>query len=78
MLSYQHAYHAGNAADLHKHVALAALLALLTAKPRGISYLESHAGRGIYDLAGPEAQKTGEAAKGIALLPEGEGPYWDA
>jgi 23S rRNA (adenine2030-N6)-methyltransferase len=78
MLSYQHAYHAGSPADLHKHMALAALLALMTAKPRGISYLESHAGRGVYDLAAPEALKTGEAARGIALLAEGQGPYWDA
>jgi 23S rRNA (adenine2030-N6)-methyltransferase len=78
MLSYQHAYHAGNAADLHKHVALATLLALLTSKPRGISYLESHAGRGVYDLAAAEARKTGEAARGIAVLPEGKGPFWDA
>ncbi|MGF1501450.1 MAG: 23S rRNA (adenine(2030)-N(6))-methyltransferase RlmJ [Paracoccaceae bacterium] len=67
MLSYQHAYHAGNAADLHKHGALAALLALLTRKPRGVSYLESHAGRALYDLESVEARKTGEAAFGIAL-----------
>ena len=78
MLSYQHAYHAGNAADLHKHVALAALLALLTSKPRGISYLESHAGRALYDLAGAEARKTGEAEAGIGRLAGGEGPYWEA
>ncbi len=65
MLSYQHAYHAGNVADLHKHAALAALLERLTQKPRPVSYLESHAGRGLYDLAGPEATKTGEAAVGI-------------
>ncbi|MEM9737044.1 MAG: 23S rRNA (adenine(2030)-N(6))-methyltransferase RlmJ [Pseudomonadota bacterium] len=72
MLSYQHAYHAGNAADLHKHIALAETLVALTAKPRGISYLESHAGRGLYDLTGAEAQKTGEAAGGIArITPEG-------
>lgn len=68
MLSYQHGYHAGNAADVHKHTALAALLELLTHKPRGISYLESHAGRGLYDLGAPEAQKTGEAARGIGLV----------
>jgi len=78
MLSYQHAYHAGGPADLHKHVALATLLALLTAKPRAISYLESHAGRGVYDLAGPEARRTGEAAGGIGRLAEGQGPFWDA
>jgi 23S rRNA (adenine2030-N6)-methyltransferase len=78
MLSYQHAYHAGNAADLHKHVGLATLLSLLTAKRRGISYLESHAGRGLYDLGAPEALKTGEAARGIAVLAPGQGPYWEA
>ena len=65
MLSYQHAYHAGNAADLHKHAALAALLVRLTAKDRGVTYLETHAGRALYDLAAPEAVKTGEAAAGI-------------
>jgi 23S rRNA (adenine2030-N6)-methyltransferase len=68
LLSYQHAYHAGGPADLHKHIVLAELLARLTAKPRGISYVETHAGRGLYDLAAPEAMKTGEAAQGIARL----------
>jgi 23S rRNA (adenine2030-N6)-methyltransferase len=68
MLSYQHAYHAGGAADLHKHACLAVLLDLLARKPRGISYLESHAGRALYDLAGAEAAKTGEAAEGIGRL----------
>lgn len=75
MLSYQHAYHAGNPADLHKHAILAGLLAALTRKPRGITYMESHAGRGLYDLSGPEAQKTGEAAQGIAKATLPEGPY---
>lgn len=72
MLSYQHAYHAGNGADLHKHGILAALLALLAEKPRGLSYLESHAGRGLYDLGSAEALRTGEAARGIRrIVPEG-------
>lgn len=74
MLSYQHAYHAGNAADLHKHAVLAALLQRLTAKSRGISYLESHAGRGLYDLSAAEARKTGEADLGIARI-EPKGAY---
>jgi 23S rRNA (adenine2030-N6)-methyltransferase len=82
MLSYQHAYHAGSPADLHKHVALATLLTLLTRKARPISYLESHAGRAIYDLASPEAMKTGEAARGIGKLPDtalaSEGAFWTA
>lgn len=71
MLSYQHAYHAGGPADLHKHIALAELLVRLTAKDRGISCVETHAGRGLYDLAGPETLKTGEAGAGIlALAPD--------
>ncbi|MEO1918504.1 MAG: 23S rRNA (adenine(2030)-N(6))-methyltransferase RlmJ, partial [Paracoccaceae bacterium] len=61
MLSYQHAYHAGGPADLHKHIALAEMLTLLTRKPRGITYIETHAGRGLYDLASAETAKTGEA-----------------
>ena len=76
MLSYQHAYHAGGPADLHKHIVLAELLARLTAKPRGITYAETHAGRGLYDLAAPEAAKTGEAAAGIArLAPDPATPF---
>jgi 23S rRNA (adenine2030-N6)-methyltransferase len=67
MLSYQHGYHAGNMADVHKHALLAWMLAYLTQKDKPLSYLETHAGRGLYDLAGDQAQKTGEAAKGIAI-----------
>jgi 23S rRNA (adenine2030-N6)-methyltransferase len=76
VLSYQHGYHAGGPADLHKHIVLAELLARLTAKPRGITYLETHAGRGLYDLAAPEALKTCEAAQGIArLAPDPATPF---
>lgn len=77
MLSYQHAYHAGNLADLHKHSVLAELLARLTAKPRGLTYLDTHAGRGLYDLAAPEALKTGEAAQGIGRVaaPDPASPF---
>lgn len=78
MLSYQHAYHAGNRADLMKHDALARLLAVLTAKPRPITYMETHAGRGLYDLTSPEAQKTGEAAAGILKADPPPGPYAEA
>ncbi|WBU60746.1 23S rRNA (adenine(2030)-N(6))-methyltransferase RlmJ [Paracoccus albus] len=65
MLSYQHIYHAGNAADLHKHALLAWVMDYLTAKDKPLSYLETHAGRGLYDLSSDEARKTGEAAAGI-------------
>jgi len=68
MLSYQHLYHAGNAADVHKHALLAWMLSYLTAKDKPLTYLETHAGRGLYDLSAPEARKTGEAAQGIARL----------
>ena len=68
MLSYQHLYHAGNLADVHKHALLAWMLAYMTAKPKPVSYFETHAGRGLYDLSSPEALKTGEAEAGIARL----------
>lgn len=68
MLSYQHIYHAGNMADLHKHALLAAMLDYLTAKEKPLSYIETHAGRGLYDLTAPEALKTGEAAEGVLRL----------
>ncbi|OWU86249.1 protein involved in catabolism of external DNA [Oceanicola sp. 22II-s10i] len=68
MLSYQHAYHAGNLADVHKHALLAQALDYLVQKPKPLSYIETHAGRALYDLSGTEAQKTGEAAQGIAKV----------
>ncbi|MEM1072932.1 MAG: 23S rRNA (adenine(2030)-N(6))-methyltransferase RlmJ [Pseudomonadota bacterium] len=78
MLSYQHAYHAGNLADVHKHAALAWCLAYMAKKNKPISYLETHGGRGLYDLGNPQAKKTGEAEKGIgralSALPK-EHPY---
>jgi 23S rRNA (adenine2030-N6)-methyltransferase len=68
MLSYQHLYHAGNPADIHKHAALAWMLDYLLRKDKPLSYLETHAGRGLYDLEAAEARKTGEAAAGAPLL----------
>jgi 23S rRNA (adenine2030-N6)-methyltransferase len=65
MLSYQHSYHAGNLADVHKHALLAWTLAYLTRKDKPVSYIETHAGRALYDLNDDAALKTGEAAKGI-------------
>lgn len=65
MLSYQHIYHAGNFADVHKHSALCLVLDYLTQKAKPMAYLETHAGRGLYDLQCSEAQKTNEAKGGI-------------
>jgi 23S rRNA (adenine2030-N6)-methyltransferase len=63
-LKYRHEYHAGNFADVHKHVTLLALLAALGRKDKGFLYLETHAGRGAYHLSGP----SGESASGIGRL----------
>lgn len=72
MLSYQHIYHAGNLADVQKHALLAWMLSYLTRKDKPVSYIETHAGRGLYHLDAPEAVKTGEAAAGIdRVLGEG-------
>lgn len=67
MLSYQHGYHAGNMGDVHKHALVAWMLDYLTRKDKPLSYIETHAGRGLYRLDAVEALKTGEAARGIAL-----------
>lgn len=71
MLSYQHIYHAGNLADVQKHALLAFALDYMTRKDKPLTYIETHAGRGVYDLTAPEAAKTGEAAAGISLLEQG-------
>lgn len=68
MLSYQHGYHAGNFADVIKHAIQTRLLDYLTKKEKPLFYLETHAGRGLYDLRDKQALKTGEAQHGIELL----------
>ena len=60
-MKYRHAYHAGNFADVHKHVTLLALLAALQRKDKGFLYLDTHAGRGAYDVSTPGA----ESAAGV-------------
>jgi 23S rRNA (adenine2030-N6)-methyltransferase len=60
-MKYRHSFHAGNFADVHKHVTLLALLAALKRKEKGFLYFDTHAGRGGYDLSGGSA----EAAAGI-------------
>src|ERR1700733_2323845 len=67
-VNYRHAYHAGNFADVVKHMALVALLTHLKKKDKAFRVIDTHAGRGLYDLSGDEAARTGEAAQGIARL----------
>ena len=68
MLSYQHGFHAGNFADVHKHTILALMLEALNLKDKPWSYLETHGGCALYDLADDKAQKTGEYLAGIGKL----------
>ncbi len=69
-MNYRHGFHAGNFADVLKHVALVELLRLLTAKDRKLFVLDTHAGAGGYDLAATSALRTREAEAGIARLAE--------
>ncbi len=68
MLSYRHEYHAGNHADVLKHLCLLALLKRLCAKPKPLCYFESHAGAGRYRIDAEEAEKSGEYQAGAARL----------
>jgi len=76
-MNYRHAFHAGNHADVLKHVVLLALCEALVAKPAACFALDTHAGRGLYRLEGDEAQRTGEAAEGVARLQRGVDPAID-
>jgi 23S rRNA (adenine2030-N6)-methyltransferase len=67
-MNYRHAYHAGNFADVHKHVALVAALLHLRKKETPFAVIDTHAGRGLYDIASEAASRTGEAAQGITRL----------
>jgi 23S rRNA (adenine2030-N6)-methyltransferase len=67
-VNYRHAFHVGNHADVLKHLALLACLDALKRKPAPFAVLDTHAGRGIYDLAGDEAQRSPEWRDGIAKL----------
>lgn len=69
-VNYRHAYHAGNFADVHKHTALVAIVSHLRRKGAPFCVIDTHAGRGLYDLSGAEATRTGEAAQGARRLAE--------
>jgi 23S rRNA (adenine2030-N6)-methyltransferase len=67
-LNYRHAFHAGNFADLVKHAALLHLLALLRRTAPALTVIDTHAGSGLYELAGEAARRSGEAEAGIGRL----------
>src|ERR1700755_1637073 len=67
-MNYRHAFHAGGFADVIKHIVLVRILTYLHDKPAAFRVIDSHAGAGLYDLAGAEAQRSGEWLTGIARV----------
>lgn len=67
-MNYRHAFHAGNFADVLKHLVLARVLAHLQGKPAGFRAVDTHAGLGFYDLTADEAGRTGEWHDGWGRL----------
>ncbi len=70
-MNYQHAFHAGNFADVHKHAVLVRVLLHLLRKPAAFRVIDTHAGAGRYDLVAAEPSRSGEWRNGIKKL-------WDA
>lgn len=68
MLSYQHIYHAANFADVHKHLWLICVIDYLLQKDKPFTWIDTHAGRGLYDLQAAEAQKLKEYEDGFSAL----------
>jgi 23S rRNA (adenine2030-N6)-methyltransferase len=67
-VNYRHAFHAGSFADVFKHAVLCRILHYLRDKPAAFRVIDTHAGTGLYDLAGAEAKRSGEWHDGIARL----------
>jgi len=67
-VNYRHAFHAGSFADVFKHAVLCRILNYLRTKPAPFRVIDTHAGAGLYDLAGSEASRGGEWHTGIARL----------
>jgi 23S rRNA (adenine2030-N6)-methyltransferase len=67
-MNYRHAFHAGNFADVIKHIVLVRILAYLQQKDSAFRVIDTHAGAGLYDLTGEEAQRGGEWLTGIARI----------
>ncbi len=85
-MNYRHAFHAGNFADVIKHIVLVRILIHLQDKPAAFRVIDTHAGAGRYDLTGPEAERSGEWLTGIARMMQARfsadvlaliGPYLD-
>lgn len=67
-MNYRHIYHAGNFADVFKHLIVARIIEYLKKKDHAFRVIDTHAGVGVYDLSSEEAQKTGEWIDGIGRI----------
>jgi 23S rRNA (adenine2030-N6)-methyltransferase len=67
-MQYRHSFHAGNFADVHKHIALLALIASMQRKAKGFALIDTHAGAGLYDLNDADGRLGDESASGIVQL----------
>jgi 23S rRNA (adenine2030-N6)-methyltransferase len=67
-MNYRHAFHAGNFADVHKHLVLTRILHYLRQKPAAFRVIDTHAGAGRYELLGPQSARSGEWRDGIGRL----------
>ena len=72
-MNYRHAFHAGSHADVMKHATLALAIEHLKGKDKPFAVLDAHAGAGAYDLAAPEAARTGEWRDGVGRLYDADG-----
>ncbi|RIV88606.1 23S rRNA (adenine(2030)-N(6))-methyltransferase RlmJ [Aurantiacibacter xanthus] len=77
-MNYRHSFHAGNSADVVKHSLLIALVQALQLKQSALTLIDTHAGCGLYDLLGDQAQRTGEAAQGVLRACADTNPLLDA
>jgi 23S rRNA (adenine2030-N6)-methyltransferase len=73
-VKYRHSFHVGNFADIHKHITLLAVIASLQRKDKGFAYLETHAGRGAYDLSESPASRASRTGLARILAEPGEAP----
>jgi len=73
-MNYRHAFHAGNFADVLKHVVLSLCLAHLNKKPKPYRVIDTHAGIGVYDLAGNEATRSPEWKEGVGRILKADRP----
>ena len=76
-MNYRHSFHAGNSADVVKHSLLIALVRALQHKQSALTLIDTHAGCGLYDLFGDQAQRTGEAAQGVLRALADQNPLLD-